>query len=43
MRSDINPADPSWEAVEKLPDIAWHDEIVATLPCAGRVMSAMTP
>jgi len=43
MRSDISPADPSWEAAEKLPVIVWPDEIVATLPCADVVMSAGTP
>jgi aminoglycoside 2'-N-acetyltransferase I len=32
MRIDISPGDPSWEAAEKLLDIVWPDEVVATLP-----------
>jgi hypothetical protein len=43
MRSDISPADPPWEAAEKLSDIVWPDEIVATLTCADVVMPACTP
>ena len=31
MRIDISPGNSSWEAVEKLLDIVWPDDVVATL------------
>ena len=31
MRIDISPGNPSWEAAEKLLDLVWPDEVVATL------------
>jgi aminoglycoside 2'-N-acetyltransferase I len=31
MRIDISPGNSSWEAAEKLLDIVWPDEVVATL------------
>ena len=37
MRIDISPGDPSWEAAEKLLDIVWPDDVVATLPWADVV------
>ena len=31
MRIDISPGNSSWEAAEKLLDIVWPDDVVATL------------
>jgi GNAT superfamily N-acetyltransferase len=37
MRIDISPGEPSWEAAERLLDIVWPDDVVATLAWADVV------
>jgi len=31
MRIDISPGNPSWEAAEKLLDVVWPDDVMATI------------